>query len=111
MGLLTLLLMLLRDGLQVNSLAQIQLYASAVLAPIAAAWAIQRWFTASARIENGLLVLRQRSQRIEIPVASIALVYVWRLPLPGIGVDLAFVCGRRFTHGIELAQLRQKLNL
>ena len=98
-----LLLMLTRDGLQVNSLSQIQWYGWAVLAPIIAAWAIQRGFAASARVEDGLLVLRQRSQRIEIPVASIALVQVWRVPLPGVGVDLEFVSGRRWTHGIQLA--------
>lgn len=101
-GLLALLLlMLLRDGLQVNSLSQIRLYAWAVLLPLIAAWAIQRVFAAAATVEGGLLVLRQRAQRIEIPVASIVLVHVWRLPLPGVGVDLQLVSGRRW--GIRLA--------
>jgi apolipoprotein N-acyltransferase len=100
-GLLALLLlMLLRDGLQVNSLAQIRLYGWGVLLPLIAAWAIQRLFAASARVESGLLVLRQRTQRIEIPVASIALIHVWRLPLPGVGVDLQLASGRRW--GIRL---------
>ena len=101
-GLLALLLlMLLREGLQVNSLSQIRLYAWAVLLPLIAAWAIQRVFAAAATVEGGLLVLRQRAQRIEIPVASIVLVHVWRLPLPGVGVDLQLVSGRRW--GIRLA--------
>lgn len=96
-GLLTLLLlMLLRDGLQVNSLSQIRLYAGAVLLPLIAAWGIQRLFAAAATVEGGLLVLRQRAQRVEIPVASIVGVHVWRLPLPGVGVDLQLVSGRRW---------------
>jgi apolipoprotein N-acyltransferase len=103
-GLLALfLLMLLRDGLQVNSLAQIQLYVSAVLAPALVAWAIQRTFAATATVEGGLLVLRQRTRRIEIPVASIASMRLWRVPLPGSGVDLGLASGRRWTHGIRLA--------
>lgn len=101
-GLLALLLlMLLRDGLQVNSLSQIRLYAWMVLLPLIVAWAIQRVFAAAATVEGGLLVLRQRAQRIEIPVASVKLVHVWRLPLPGVGVDLQLVSGRRW--GIRLA--------
>mgnify|MGYP002379464016 CR=1 FL=1 len=101
-GLLALLLlMLLRDGLQVNSLAQIRLYGWAVVLPLIVAWAIQHAFAASARVQDGLLILRQRRQRIEIPVASIALVHVWRLPLPGIGVDLQLGSGRRW--GMQLA--------
>ncbi len=103
-GLATLfLLMLTRDGLQVNSLSQIQLYAWAVVAPLIAAWAIQRAFAASARVENGMLVVRRRAQRIEIPITSIAFVRVWRLPLPGIGIDLHFVSGRRWPAGIQLS--------
>lgn len=99
-------LMLLRDGLQVNSLAQIHLYAWAVVAPLIAAWAIQRAFAATARIEAGALVLRQRTQRIEIPLTSIAVVHAWRVPLPGAGVDIEFASGRRWAHGIALADPR-----
>jgi apolipoprotein N-acyltransferase len=103
-GLLTLLLMmLLRDGLQVNSLGQIQLFAWAVVAPLIVAWAIQQAFAARACVENGLLVLRQRTQRIEIPLSSIARVHPWRVPLPGFGVDLQLASGRRWGHGIKLA--------
>jgi apolipoprotein N-acyltransferase len=103
-GLLSLLLlMLLRDGLQVNSLSQIQLYGWAVLIPVAAAWAIQRAFAATAKVEAGLLVLRQRTQRIEIPLGSIAVLRIWRWPLPGIGVDLELASGRRWPGGLLVA--------
>ncbi len=103
-GLLSLALgMLIRDGLQVNSLSQIKLYAWAVLIPAVAAWAIQRVFAAKASIEAGLLVLQQRHQRIEIPLTSITRLRPWRLALPGSGLDIELAPGRRFQYGIALA--------
>jgi apolipoprotein N-acyltransferase len=102
-GLLWLALgMLLRDGLQVNSLAQIRIHAWLVLLPLAAAWAIGRIHAARLRIDAGHLVLQQRAQRIEIPLASIAQLTAWRPPLPGAGVDLRLGSGRRFAHGIGM---------
>jgi apolipoprotein N-acyltransferase len=107
LGLLVLgLRMLLRDGLQVNSLAQIQIFLGCVLLPAIAAWAIARVHTATARVRGELLVLQQRWQRIEIPVASLAAIRLWRLPLPGVGFDLEFVSGRRFASGICCADPR-----
>ncbi|MDX2298901.1 MAG: apolipoprotein N-acyltransferase, partial [Xanthomonadaceae bacterium] len=95
--------MLLREGLQVNSLAQIARFGYAVVAPAVAAWAIQRAFAARARIEAGMLLLEQSAQRIEIPLHEIAQLRVWRLALPRSGVDLQLGSGRRWTHGIALA--------
>ncbi len=95
--------MLLRDGLQVNSLAQIRWYLWAVLAPAVAAWVLQRAFTARASIGNGMLILQQRHQRIEVPLASIVLLQPWRVPLPSSGVDLKLASGRRFQYGIACA--------
>lgn len=104
LGLLWLALrMLLRDGLQVNSLTQIQLYIGTVLMPLIAAWVIQRLCIAQVRLVDGMLVLRQRAQRIEIPLSQIAALQPWRLPLPGNGVDLRFVSGRRWGYAIALA--------
>ncbi|MGE4070166.1 MAG: apolipoprotein N-acyltransferase [Lysobacterales bacterium] len=109
-GLLVLgLRMLLRDGLQVNSLAQIQIFLGGVLLPAIAAWAIARVHTATARISGELLALQQRWQRIEIPVASLAAIRLWRLPLPGVGFDLEFVSGRRFASGLCCADPRALL--
>ncbi len=103
-GLLALALgMLLRDGLQVHSLAQIQVYVWMVLLPTIAAWAIQRVFAATACIEAGMLILRQRHQRIEIPLTNIALMQPWRFALPQSGVDLGLASGRRLNQGIALA--------
>lgn len=104
MGLLWLAaLMLLCDGLQVNSLAQIQIYGWLVLLPAFCAWAIQQLHAASASVEGDLLVFRQRSQRIEIPIAQISSLHVWRIPLPKSGIDLQFISGRRWGKGIALA--------
>ena len=101
-GLLWLVLGMLREGVQVNSLAQIHGYLAAVVLPLVLAWAIQRLQAASVRIESGHLVLRQRRQRIEIPLASIAGVHAWRLPLPGAGVDLRLASGRRHGQGLRM---------
>lgn len=101
-GLVWLALGMLREGLQVNSLVQIRGYLIAVVLPLIAARAIQRLQAASARIESGHLVLRQRRQRIEIPLAAIAGLRTWRLPLPGAGVDLRLASGRRHRHGLRI---------
>ena len=98
--------MLLRIGLQVQTLGQLKLFALAVVLPMVAAWAIERAFAARARIEGDALVLDQRRQRIEIPLASITALKTWRLPLPRSGVDLQLAAGRRWTHGLALADPR-----
>ena len=95
--------MLLRLGLQVQSLAQLQLFAFAVVLPTLAAWAIERGGAATARIERGALVLEQRRQRIEIPLAAIVGLRPWRLPLPRAGVDLQLATGQLWPHGLALA--------
>jgi apolipoprotein N-acyltransferase len=87
---------------QANSLSQIWMFAAMVLAPEAAAWAILRAFAATARIENGVLVLEQRERRIEISVGDIAAAEPWTLPLPNTGLWLKLASGRRWSHGIAL---------
>lgn len=96
--------MLARIGLQVQSLAQLRWFAAAVLAPLAAAWAIERAFAAQARVERGTWVLEQRRQRIELPLASVARLRPWRLPLPGSGVDVRLAEGPRWTRSLALAR-------
>lgn len=111
-GLLWLALrMLLRDGLQVNSLVQLQIFVGATLVPAAAAWAIQRAFAAHARIVAGTLVLQQRHQRIEVPLDRIVTALTWRIPLPGTGIDLVLASGARFAHGIAVADIHALLRL
>jgi apolipoprotein N-acyltransferase len=103
-GLVSLALnMLLRIGLQVQSLSQLRLFAFAVVLPALGAWGIQRAFAAKVRIGAGALVLEQRRQRTEIPLASIAALRPWRLPLPRAGVDLQLASGQRWRQGLVLA--------
>ena len=103
-GLIFLMLrMLLRDGLQVNSLAQLWIYAGVVLAPLLVAASLRHALAATMRIEGPLLVLEQRDRRIEIPLANIARLRAWRVALPGPGVALTLASGRRLPHGIAVA--------
>jgi len=96
--------MLLRTGLQVGSLAQLRIFGGTVVAPLAIAGGIAWAFAARARVEDAALVLAQRSRRIEIPLASIAALRPWRLPLPQAGVDLRLASGRRWTHGLAVSR-------
>lgn len=96
--------MLARIGLQIQSLSQLRLFAAAVLLPTVAAWAIERRFAAQARVEGALWVLDQRRQRIELPLASIAALRPWRLPLPRSGVDVRLAAGPLWTRGLALTR-------
>lgn len=98
--------MLLRMGLQVQSLSQLRLFAGAVVTPAVAAWAIERAFVAQASVEGALLVLEQRRQRIELPLASIAALRPWRVPLPHSGVDLRLAAGPLWTRSLALTRPR-----
>jgi apolipoprotein N-acyltransferase len=111
-GLLWLALrMLLRDGLQVNSLLQLQIFLGATLLPAIAAWAIQRAHAARARVEAETLVLQQRHQRIEVPLDRIVAAQVWQIPLPATGLDLQLASGARFAYGIAVADVQALLRL
>lgn len=95
--------MIARIGLQIQSLAQLRLFAAAVAAPALAAWAIERAFAAQARIEGSTWVLEQRRQRIELPLASLAALRPWRIALPRSGVDLRLAAGPLWTRSIAVA--------
>lgn len=95
--------MLVRDGLQVTSLAPLWQFAATVLAPTLAAWAISRAFAGRARIAGGCLVLDTPSLRVDVPLSSIRTLRVWRLPLPGAGVDLGRQDGGNLAQRIAIA--------
>lgn len=103
--------MLTRIGLQIQSLSQLRLFAMAVVAPAVAAWAIGRAFAAQLRVEDGMWVLEQRRQRIELPLASVAALRPWRIALPGSGVDVRLAEGPRWTRGLALARPQSLLRL
>lgn len=95
--------MLARTGLQVQSLSQLKLFVYGVVLPGVAAWSVGRLFATKVRIDDGALVLDQRRQRTEIPLASIAAVRPWRLPLPHSGVDLRLTSGETWPGGLSMA--------
>jgi apolipoprotein N-acyltransferase len=95
--------MLLRQGLQVNSLVQLKLFAFLVVLPASAAWIIQRFFAAHAQIDADHLLLTRGQRRFEIPLAQLANLHIWRCPLPGSGLTLQFASGRSWSHAIAMA--------
>lgn len=93
-----------RVGLQVRTVSQLWQFAACVVAPLLAAAAVLRVGAARARIEGEALVLDHPRRRVEIPLASIASLPAWRLPLPRAGVAVALASGRRWTHGLAVAR-------
>jgi len=91
-------------ALQSNTIAQIRAFASLFLVPEAAAWCVLRAFAARAEIVDGLLVLRSGGRRLDLPLAEIAAIEPWTLPIPGPGLSLRLVSGERWRHGLALAR-------
>jgi apolipoprotein N-acyltransferase len=88
--------MLFGDGwLLSKPLAQIRLFTALVLVPELAAWLVLRAFQARTSVEDGALVLARGGYRITLPLREIALVQVWRWPLPAPGATLCMASGER----------------
>lgn len=68
--------------------------------PAAVAWAILRAFGGGAEAHHGTLRLRRGDLAVEAPLASVAVVRAWRLPLPAPGVTLIDGAGRRLPYGL-----------
>lgn len=86
--------MLLVEGLQVNSLAQIQRFAAAVLAPAFALWSLQRAFAGRARVQEDQLLIDTAGRQLQLPLSAIASAQAWRLPAPDAGVHLRTHAGQ-----------------
>ncbi len=99
---MTLVLLLFSSDPPTNPLRQLRLFFGLFAAPEAAAWFIARAFAARVSLSAGSLVIEHREHRTEIPVASIAAVEPWTLPLPHGGVALKLKSGRHFAEGLEL---------
>ena len=97
---------LLGDAAETGTLAQLRMFAGLVLAPTLAAWALARACAATLRIEGDALVLDQRARRVEIPVAGLAALESWRLPLPLPGAWLRLASGARFAQGLAGVDVR-----
>jgi apolipoprotein N-acyltransferase len=95
---------LLGDGaLQSNTLAQIRTFVALFLVPEAAAWCVLRAYAARATLDAGAFVLTRGRCRLTLPLAQIAAVEAWRVPIPGPGASLRLASGRRWPFGIAHA--------
>lgn len=86
-----------------NPLRLLRTFVLAVVAPGLAGWLLARAFAAAVTIADGLLVVRRRDQRIEVPLEAVAGVDPWRVPLPASGVSIGLRSGRRLPVALELA--------
>jgi len=90
-------------ALQSNTLAQIRAFTGLFLVPEAAAWCVLRAFAARASVVDGALVFARGARRLALPLADVAAIEPWSLPIPGPGAALRLRTGERWRHGIALA--------
>jgi len=83
-----------------NPLRLLRAFASLCLVPGAAAWALARMSSATVVVDGGMMVVRRRGERAEIPCSAIGAVVSWKVPLPCAGVWLRLRSGRRFPYGL-----------
>jgi apolipoprotein N-acyltransferase len=83
-------------------LAQVRMFISFFLIPEAAAWCVLFLFSAKATIANGRLVLAHPGRQIELALADIADVQLWKLPLPSRGLSLRLASGQRWRYELAL---------
>jgi apolipoprotein N-acyltransferase len=91
-------------SIQSNTLAQIRSFVALFLVPEAAAWSLLRAYAARLEIADGRLLRFSRGRRqLQLPLAELAAVEPWRLPLPGAGATLRLAGGSRWRYGIACA--------
>jgi len=91
-------------ALQSNTLAQIRSFVTLFLLPEAAAWCVLRAFAARAAIADGKLVLTSGPRGLELPLADIATVQAWRLPIPSPGLTIRLTSGQPWPHALAFAR-------
>jgi len=89
-------------ALQANTLAQIRAFTGLFLLPEAAAWCVLRAFAARASVVDGALVFTRGARRLALPLADIAAVQPWSLPIPGPGAALRLRTGERWRHHVAI---------
>jgi hypothetical protein len=87
----------------------LDLLLSFALLPAAGAWALGRALRGEVALEGADLVLRRRALRVEVPLASIAGVEPWRLPLPRPGFALRLRSGARLRWSLAAEDPRPLL--
>ncbi len=85
-----------------NQLRLMRAFAGLVLVPAMAAWLVDVVCAATVLVENGVLVLRRRTERVEVPCAAIAAIAPWRLPLPSRGLSIRLQSGRCLGYGVQV---------
>ena len=85
-----------------NPLRLMRVFTIFSLAPGLGAWIIGRIFAAELSVDEAVLVLHRRGQRIEIPRDAIAGVVPWTIPLPSGGVRLHLSSGRWFDYALQM---------
>lgn len=71
------------------------------LLPWVLALLLRRLASGTLHLEPERLLLRLRHATFEIPLASIASLHAWRIPLPGAGLVLHLQSGRRFHYRLQ----------
>ena len=71
--------------------------------PALAALLLDRAFTAEADVAEGALRITRDRQRVDVPIASLAAVLPWSIPLPGAGASLRLRSGNRLPLALEPA--------
>lgn len=71
------------------------------LLPDLAVRLLRRAFAAEASVDAQTLCIARDDLRIEAPIASLAAIQPWRVPLPGAGASLRLRSGARLPVGIE----------
>ncbi len=97
------LALLMNEGLRANTLAQLRWFGLVFLAPEAVAWCVMMAFSARASLGDGKLVLARGAQRMELALADIGAVEVWRVPAPGRGLALRLASGTPWRYGLAMA--------
>ncbi|QYF92646.1 apolipoprotein N-acyltransferase [Massilia sp. PAMC28688] len=95
--------LLQNEALRLNTLAQARMFATFILAPLAASWCVLYLFAARAAIDNGQVVVTRGRARETLALADIAAVQLWRLLLPCPGLSLHLASGRRWHYGLATA--------
>ncbi|MBS1106936.1 MAG: hypothetical protein H6Q91_2438 [Deltaproteobacteria bacterium] len=73
------------------------------LLPALAALLLELAFTAQLEVVDGELRVTREGQRVGVPIASLAAVLPWRIPLPAAGASLRLRSGNRFPLALEPA--------
>lgn len=83
--------------------ALLELFAVQIALPLAAAGVAWRARRAAVAVEGERLVIERAARRIEVPLAAIARLEAWRLPLPAPGFTLRLRSGRRLPEAVAAA--------